>query len=756
MSIKRPMCVICLAFVFFMYVFLTILGGVDEKEYEHDFSKVQLEGKVFDKVYKNEKYSLHISCNYKDGKKAKYIVYLDEQNAYDFRLGQKVKIEGKYVNFSLPENDGQFDSRKYYRIRGYRAFVISAKVIAKAERYSKIREKLFLVKERTKKIYKCNMGESEAGTLSAMVLGDKTDLDTDVKELYQAAGISHVLSLSGLHIAAVGICIFSMLGFLGISVVPASLISTVIMILYGIMTGLSTSTLRALIMFFLAILARSIGRTYDLLSGMCLASILIIFENPYYVYDSGFLLSVLSVAGISLIYPILIEITDFFKEEKGAVYEKTRQSICISLSTNLATLPIVANTFYKISRYSILINIIIVPLMSVILGIGIIVMIIGNTFVNIKCMQWLVILLLNIDEKIIDIYSFLCENTTRLLGNYWVIGECEWWQNVVYITIIVAGICLFDIYRIRTRNNDKLRERYRKKIALSETILALFAVLILTIRNYPEMSINVLSVGQGACNVIFGKNTPTIMIDGGSTDVKDVYSYRIEPFLLSKGIDKIDYLFISHADEDHISGIKEMLNDQMICIHVSKIFINDSDELCKLVIKDEKDVFNENNNFNENNKILNGINIYEINKGDKIKKGYMQIECISAEKTDTENDNSVVLKMTYFPSNFEALFTGDISAEIEKKIIDKSIKNLDFMTAAHHGSKYSSCDEFISCVSPKITTISSGKNNSYGHPHKETLDRLDKFAPNSKVVRTDESGQITVCVENGIKIKRFK
>ena len=408
-----------------MYMVLLLCGGVDVKEYSRDNKSVEITGKVIDKMFKNNAYCLHIKCKGKNKNSNKYIIYLKNQNAFDFKIGQTVKLKGRYQNFSRPENDGQFDSRKYYRIRGYEASIKGATVIHSGKRYSYIKERLFLIKERTKKVYAAYMDESEAGTLSAMVLGDKTGLDADVKDLYQAAGISHVLSLSGLHIAAVGMCLFTILRYSGLGLFGASMISSAVMTMYGLMTGFSTSTIRALIMFILAVIAKAIGRTYDLMSGMCLASILIIVENPYYIFDSGFLLSVLSVSGISLIYPILLDITDFFKKEKCAMYEKTRKSICISLSTKLGTLPVVFNTFFKISRYSIFINIIVVPLMSIILGIGIIVLIIANTVIKLKPFRVITRGLLFAAQKIIMLYSFLCGNVSRLAGNYWIVGKGE-------------------------------------------------------------------------------------------------------------------------------------------------------------------------------------------------------------------------------------------------------------------------------------------------------------------------------------------
>ena len=745
LTIRRPMCVICLLFISFMYMVLLLCGGVDVKEYKGDNKSVEITGKVTDKMFKNNAYCLHIKCKGKNKNSNKYIIYLKNQNAFDFKIGQTVKLKGRYKNFSRPENDGQFDSRKYYRIRGYEASIKGATVTHSGKRYAYIKEWLFSVKENTKRVYFAYMDESEAGTLSAMVLGDKTGLDADVKDLYQAAGISHVLSLSGLHIAAVGMCLFTILRYSGLGLFGASMISSAVMTMYGLMTGFSTSTIRALIMFILAVIAKAIGRTYDLMSGMCLASILIIVENPYYIFDSGFLLSVLSVSGISLIYPILLDITDFFKKEKCAIYEKTRKSICISLSTNLATLPVVFNTFFKISRYSIFINIIVVPLMSIILGIGIIVLIIANTVIKLKPFRVITRGLLFAAQKIIMLYSFLCGNVSRLAGNYWIVGKGESWQNVVYIILMSVVVLGYWTYVNQVRANDKNKDALRKKMKIRETALIVISVFVLAFRIKPELSVNALSVGQGACNVIYGRDIPTIMVDGGSSDVKDVYKYRIRPFLLSNGISEIDYLFVTHPDMDHISGVKELLSDELKEVNVKHQFVS------------VEDADSDNPEF-----------VHIISKGDRIENGSITIECLSPEnkgvsvptgegnkREESLNDMSLVLKVMYEndKNHFTMLYTGDISSSVEQslvgetQIIDK-LKNIDYLSVPHHGSKHSSSEQFINTVNPKVSVISAGKNNSYGHPHKETLERLELVA--TSIYRTDELGQITCsCKRNG-------
>lgn len=750
LNCNRPMCLICLIFMLFIYTITYISGGVDETEYATDGKTTLVYGKITDIVNKNGKMSIHLEkCINDDSignnkkKNRKMIAYVNSKSVDDLKIGQMTKVKGTYCNFSMPENDGQFNMRRYYRIRGYEGCVMSAKVIGKSSKYNKYRQFLYNLKEKTKRIYLYYMDDEEAGTLSAMALGDKSGLDEDVKDIYQTAGISHILSLSGLHIATVGMCFYTMLVGLGIGIYLSSFLSAIVIISYGIMTGLSTSTLRALIMFLLAIIARILGRTYDVLSGLSLSSILILFESPYYVYDSGFLLSFLSVIGISVLYPVIYDATQIKKKHKSnrtlnlSLLDAVRQSICISLSATLATLPVSVNTFYRISRYGIILNIVVVPLMSVVLGTGIIAAVIGNTLGKIYPFRLLMQVILYIANRLLELYNYLSFKSSSLAGNIWIIGDRSKTRIVVYITIVAVATLLYS-NNMKVENTRYGRGVYRFGLLSLITV----AVIILTFKCHKAYTINALSVGQGACNVIYGSDSPTIIVDAGSTDIKNVGKYRVLPFLYAKGIDKIDYLFVTHNDMDHKSGVIEILSDKYSGIKIRNIILSEEDEEMILYAK-ERD-----------------IPVRYMKRGDEIANGEFRIQCFNPAKdsvnsigTDT-NDKSLVLKMKY--KGFDALFPGDISSDIEKEIIASGFDvDSDYMCAAHHGSRNSNCAEFLKCANAKIVTISAGKNNSYGHPHKETLERLSKYVPKSKVNRTDESGQISVIWDNNTIIKRF-
>lgn len=769
-KIRRPLCLISLVFSGFMYVFLILTGGVDIEEHIPDNRKVTLVGTIYNKSNKGgenilylrevdmiygpiENASMHC-CN-------RLRIKLSPEDVCEYKIGQSIKAYGSYKNFNIPQNEGEFNSRKYYRIHEIEGSVENVTVIEKSKKYSGLHNALFRIKEITKEIYESCMTPLDAGTMEALVLGDKDLLDAEEKELYQDAGIAHILSLSGLHIATVGLCLYSFLRKIGISIKGSSGISALIMTMYGIITGLSTSTIRALIMFVLGIIAKSIGRTYDLMSAVSLSAILILIENPLYIFDSGFLMSVLAVTGIGVIYPILCQLLGDGIMQHG---EKAWNSLCISISASLATLPVSMSSFYKVALYGPIVNIIVVPLVAVILAIGLFVGVMGNVMVLFegiihrgvfryagvdyyafitshgglhKCIA----LALKPTSIVLALYRKIAGFSSSIKGNVWITGKPAYIAIVGYIILLCAAVLFW-----KMSVNQKLW--IKKSVTF---ILLVASIACISVRNYPKYEIDVLSVGQGACNVIYGKDTPTIMIDNGSSDRKKVFKYTVEPFLLSKGIGKLDQIYITHPDADHVSGIKEMLEDGSD-IEVGHVFMSINDDN----IREMVDIKSEENRY------------HVINRGNVVDAGGIRIECISPVDKGLKdwdaadgNEESLVLKVTHKESGYTALFTGDISSETEERIISSKssadkISSVDFMTIPHHGSRFSSSDKFLSVTNPKICTISAGENNSYGHPHKETLERLEKNIPAAKVLRTDECGQVTVSIGKNIAVKQFR
>ena len=276
-------------------------------------------------------------------------------------------------------------------------------------------------------------------------------------------------------------------------------------------------------------------------------------------------------------------------------------------------------------------------------------------------------------------------------------------------------------------------------------MILIMVILIHKFEGIEQMKVTVLDVGQGDGIFIKGPGRMTCMIDGGSSDVKQVGQYRIEPYLLSKGVGSLDYVFISHGDSDHINGIEEMITRQKIGVKI------------KTLVFPEKKVWDESM---ENLALLakkSGVKVAVIKEGQTLCDRGMEILCLGpGESYSGESGNAASMILTVSYRDYDFLFTGDVEGEGEEQICEAlkkycPEKKIEVLKAAHHGSRNSSSEIFLKQVRPLYTLISAGVDNAYGHPHAETVERLEKI--NSYIMSTANCGGIEITVEFGGKIQ---
>ena len=841
MYIRRPMCLYCIVFLVTVYIYtllfpletsvdadvfnkrrITFSGEVTKKQEKDGVLKVYLEDVAI--AFNNSRYK-------STGVVADFLLMDSENpartNEYspsDIKIGMRILGNGLFNAFDRAKNDGEFDMRKYYAIRNVDGCIKKTQLVAISAEYSPYREWLSEVSNKAAGIFATYMSKQDAGIMTALVLGDKAELDTDIKELYSRAGIAHVLSLSGLHIATVGLFLMTLLRKTGLPMILSSAVAACVMISYALLTGFSTSTARALVMFLAGVLARICKRSYDILSAAAFSAVTILVSNPYYVLDSGFLLSFGAIMGIALVLPVVERLSKredkaYIKEPEGLknpLINKLHmllEGIRVTFAVTVMTLPISAFSFFQISIFSAVANLFVVPLMGVVLAVGILGVLIGTAQCGFAVTQmnkmadlcaFAASATLKIAHVIFMFYEKLASIITSVRYNIWIVGRPKEWQIAAYYFILTGILCVDKIDQAgqekrknSTRYPGILHNKITHLIKMKYSRLRSFAdadaerdysascrhldrrrpwvirlvyitmwatsLVILTVKPNPGVKISNLSVGQGDCAVIFGKDTPVIIIDGGSSDRKEVGKYTLMPVLKSNGISKVDYIFISHFDTDHVSAIIELLEDATCGIDVKRIVV--SDVCAEYCLKNGDVNFQKVKNAAKERK----TGIYTISKGDTIGNGDITITSLwpnidenSPENSHFDvNENSMVLEIDYGKENFTALFTGDIGAESEKKIIvsdgfKKMQAGISYLKVPHHGSKSSSSAAFIEKIVPDIAIISVGENNSYGHPHPETINRIKKCVPASKILRTDKNGQITVSVEKSkVTIDKF-
>ena len=656
--------------------------------------------------------------------------------------GRKISCTGSFEAFEGELNPGQFDANAYYKNEGYTG-ILDAKDIRIVKEEESFSPDIYLhrlnlaISEKYKKI----LGDKNAGSLSAMVLGDKRGLDEEIKELYQENSISHLLSISGLHISLLGGAVFLFLRRLKISFSFPLITSSIILIIYGAFTGFSVSTSRAIVMMSVLFISFVIGKSYDLPSGLALAALILIVMNHRVIYQSGFLLSFFAVIGIFYIMPELLYIFKVDIYHKRGIIKGLHlllASIISSISILLATLPIVLNNFYEVSLTGIILNIIVIPLMSLVVITGLLggfVALVSETMGS---------FLLGITHYILNLYTLFCRLGDRLTFLRLIIGKPDKWQIVLYYLLLVI---LFYFLALKRRENkiDLLKNNLSKEYNTSKRIvvtgLMTFTSFLIIAYKPREFSINMLDIGQGDCFVVNDGNNDIYISDCGSTTVQNVGKTRLLPFLKSKGWGKVDTIFISHMDKDHVNGVNDLLKCAEITI--GRIIISasyKSDKLNCAELEELKELAK-----------MRDIKLFYMKKGDEIVGKDISFRCIyptGEEDIKDQNEASIVMRMDY--KGLSMLFTGDIAGSTEEKIIegsDRDTLDCDILKVCHHGSKNSSTDDFLKKVSPKLYLISCGLMNRYGHPHRDALSRMTEEG--GRILRTDHMGGTQIKLADG-------
>lgn len=272
-----------------------------------------------------------------------------------------IQVKGELERISCsPEIPEKFDQQQYYACQKIYYFMKNAVVQKKSRSYSRYGQALTELRERIAETLQKAAGD-KAGIYQAMLLGEKSGLDEDVKMRYQMAGMIHILAISGLHISVLGMGLFSLLKKLSLGKYRPGYFFCVIL-QYGMLTGSSVSAMRAVSMFVLAIGARILGRSYDLLTALAVSAILLLLDTPAYLYSSSFLLSFGAVAGLGSMAPALNRLI-----ESENPWVKTLIS---SLAVQLMTLPVVLRIYGEVSILGIALNLIVLPTVSVVLVCG--------------------------------------------------------------------------------------------------------------------------------------------------------------------------------------------------------------------------------------------------------------------------------------------------------------------------------------------------------------------------------------------------
>lgn len=644
-------------------------------------------------------------------------VYLDEELGARLspKIGNRLQVAGTWSESKRARNPGGFDAWLYSRAMklDFRMFAETGAVTD--VRYSRYREGLRQISRWAGYILEQITAGEDTGIYQAAILGDKTGLEESVRDMYQQNGIAHLLAISGLHMSLIGMAFYHVVRRLGAGFGWAGVAGALLVVSYGAMTGGSASVVRASVMLLCSFGAAYLGRTYDLLSALGLACVLLLWDSPYLITQAGVQLSFGAVLGIGGMTQSCEQFSP--QSEKGKVVWK---GMSASLCVQLITMPIILYHFFQVPLYGVLLNLVVIPLMGYVVAAGI-----AGIFAGAVSLQ-VGIFVVGTGHYILAFYRMLCQVFERLPWSNLILGRPEAWQIAGYY--LVLGIVWLGAAKGWLR---------RRLVAAVGLLAACVILLPLPVKG---LEVTFLDVGQGD-GICLRTNGETVLVDGGSTDERKLGEYTLEPFLKSKAVTRIDYAWVSHADQDHISGLFYLLEESRD-IQIENLMLPASgreDEayqpLCSLVRQ-------------------RGGTVFWVERGDVLEVGGVTYTCLSTGAMDAaadRNEQSMVLRVEV--GEFHMLLTGDMSADGEQALLEDAamrgyLSDTPILKLAHHGSRFSNSEPWLEAVKPIWAVASYGKDNRYGHPHKEVRERLGKQG--TSLWETAECGAVQVWTDGEV------
>ena len=685
----------------------------------------------FDNLYKNiENESNFIATVISDANKKEYItsytiktksingntrfkntkLILNISNSRDIKLqyGDEITFTGDYKEPEKQRNYKGFDYSEYLKTLGIYGTVDYTKTNSiEYKKLNKIDLFFHNISNNIEENITNILSEDKANLLIGILLGKATNIDENTKENFRNSGLYHILAVSGTHVVYIIIGISYVVDKINISARGKKILKICGIICFALIVNNTVSVIRATLMAIIAIGAEVFFRHKDMINSLATSMLIILIYNPYNINSISFQLSYMGVIGIVILNETYLKLLVKIK-----VKENLAKNLSVILAAQTAIMPIMIINYHTISITFLLANLLATHITGAIIILGFLLVIIS--FLSLKIAK----IFSPVLSILINILNLIAKICGEIPGSKIFLTTPKSIVIVLYYILLVSicqSQCKERMYSIWKQIITNIPNK--KKIIIT----VLVSIIISSVYNYTPKDLHIyfIDVGQGDSTLIITPNNKKILIDGGGTEGAsnsyDVGENTLVPYLLNRGIKKIDFIMISHFDTDHSGGIIAVLES----INVKNIIISKQIE--------------KSYNFTTiiNIAISKNINVMVVKKGDVINvDNDVEIRVLYPEKQiqfDDLNNNSIVVKLSY--KNFSVLFTGDIESPAEDRLMKNSNSDLKstILKVAHHGSITSTTEEFLKYVKPKIALIGVGKNNKFGHPNEEVIKRLEKL-----------------------------
>lgn len=620
-------------------------------------------------------------------------------NEMSLSLGDTVKLRATINKY---ENTAKFAEKTYYKSR-----YIDARAYAdKVERVGSVPNAKFKyvheyashsLKERVDLLF----GDSSGAFIKSLVFGDTGDLSDDFKEDLRRSGMSHAVSVSGMHISflVAFVLLFTKNRYLKLSAIP-------LMFLFAFMVGAPQSALRAVIMQSLVLLSSVVKREYDSLTSLSFAAFILAFVNPYCVTDVGYLLSFSATLGIVLLYkPLFAGFSHYGKNLPGVLkklYFSFIAILSVTISAMLFTTPITAYLFNSFS--------LIAPLSNLLLNFVIMLIFMGSIAV-----LGLSFVYLPLGKGAAAVLEAITNFVTRIIKTLSNISFAEVFTGSPLVIFTVSFLCFIAVYAILA-GKKKIRRWFALAAALIVIVTVPLLGLVLPKDEREGVRFDVLDVGQGQCIVVTYGDECAVIDCGGEDGAENTAISHLR----SRGIADIDALVLTHGHADHVNGALYLAET----IDTKAVYMPSSDKNNATFIRLSEHLGEDGTVFVEKDMTLN--------------LSGMELSILTLPEGKDENENGLVVIVR--DGDYELLITGDIPDKLEAHIVGR-VPDCESYILGHHGSKTSSSQALLNKALPELCIISVGEGNSYGHPNEATLARVGKLG--SEIHRTDIEGTIT-------------
>ncbi len=641
------------------------------------------------------------------------------------KIGNRIIVSGTLRKGRGERNPGEFDYYKYLQSKEIAGILY----VKKTRDFGIIDTSLNIFRNTIYEARKSVAAKIEklhnsrtAALLKGLLLADRSEIDYRTKESFINSGVIHVLAVSGLHVGFI-VLIFIFLTS-RMSIYLRTILTIIGLIAFLFLTGLPASVFRATIMVVVMLLIYLSNRKYNSINALAIAALILLLLNPAEIFNPGFQLSFSAVLSILIVYPILSEkITT-----QNKIYRYLLMFSAVSFSAQIGTLPFTLIYFHKLSIISLFANLIVIPIIGIIVGLGVLTLFI-STFSTLFSLFFASANMLFTDA-LLTIVDF----TGTQQFSYFYIPNFSFIDGFIFYLFLVITI-----YSIK-----KFTSIYAFSILFLLVGANLFLFLQLDNKELlsdGKFSVVMIDIGQGDGILLKFPNGQTALIDAGNASLSFDNGERvIAPLLRRLSIKQIDYGFISHVDSDHYKGFLSLIKNGWI----KEIYKPTIDTTLKKDVRLEK-VINDNNvklNYYSKSKMMFGdLAFYILN--DTTNSFYQRFDA---------NNKSGIFKIVHGNNSF--LFVGDAEYPAERVLMNnyRVFLDSDILKVGHHGSKSSSSQQFINAVTPKIGLVSAGLNNSFGHPVKLIMDRFRNN--NVTLYRTDLEGAI-ILQSDGDSVKKI-